>query len=128
PARKSVKRASRTIMNSSGLSTEPWCSPTFTSIPPLSPSFILTAVVTPSYMALITLTNHSSTPRRLKAHHTTYAKHIKLDQNRNLYDIGLVVLPIELQLINHKIARNTDIKKLRNVTDYVAVMPPFKSE
>ena len=62
--------------------------------------------------------NCSSTDALLRSAATySYAKHIKLDQNKNLYDIGLVMLPIELQLINHKIARNTDIKKLLNVTD-----------
>src|SRR6267154_3968015 len=45
--------------------------PTLTSKPSLSSPFILTDVVTPSYMLLITLTIHSSTPTCLRPHHTT---------------------------------------------------------
>src|SRR5206468_8415686 len=56
-----IDSASNTIINNRGLSTEPWCTPTFTSKSSLILSFALTAVFTPSYIDCITLTNHSST-------------------------------------------------------------------
>src|SRR5664279_3112613 len=55
PALNSLESASNTMMNNSGLSTEPWCTPTFTSKPLLSPYFILIAVVTPAYITLVVL-------------------------------------------------------------------------
>src|SRR2546425_5276756 len=45
--------------------------PTLTSKLSLSSPFLLTAVVTPSYILLMTFTIHSSTPTCLKAHHKT---------------------------------------------------------
>src|SRR5213083_257071 len=60
-----------TMLNKIGLSTDPWCTPTLTSKLSLSSPFLLTAVVTPSYILLMTFTIHSSTPTCLKAHHKT---------------------------------------------------------
>src|SRR6184192_3912838 len=57
-----------TMLNKIGLSTDPWCTPTLTSKLSLSSPFLLTAVVTPSYILLMTFTIHSSTPTCLKAH------------------------------------------------------------
>src|SRR3954469_19839428 len=56
-----------TMLNKIGLSTDPWCTPTLTSKLSLSSPFLLTAVVTPSYILLMTFTIHSSTPTCLKA-------------------------------------------------------------
>ena len=61
-------QASSTIMICWGLNIEPWCTPTCTSKLTTSSSFILTAVVTASYIAPITVTSHSSSPRHLKAY------------------------------------------------------------
>ena len=63
--------ASITIMKSSGLSTEPWCTPTFTPNHSLThPSYDVTLVLACLYMAITALTNHSSTPSFLMAHST----------------------------------------------------------
>src|SRR6266516_1979376 len=59
------------MLNKIGLSTDPCCNPTLTSKVSLSSPFILTDVVTPLYMLLITFTIHSSTPTYLRAHHST---------------------------------------------------------
>ena len=65
--------ASITIMKSSGLSTEPWCNPTFTPNHTLThPPYDLILVVACLYMATTALTNHSSTPNFLMAHSTTF--------------------------------------------------------
>src|SRR5206468_3174192 len=56
------------IINNKGLSTEPWCTPTFTSKSSLMLSLTLTAVFTSSYIDCITLTNHSSTFSFLRDH------------------------------------------------------------
>ena len=62
-----------TMMKSSGLSTEPWCTPTFTQNHSLLNHHIILSwfwhVYTWSYTAL---TNHSSTPNFLMAHSTTF--------------------------------------------------------
>ena len=58
-------------MNSSGLSTEPWCTQTLTLNALLSLPFILTFVEASSYIAFITDTIHSSTAKYLNAHQTT---------------------------------------------------------
>ena len=58
-------------MNSSGLRTDPWCTPTLTLKALLSLPFNLTFVVASSYIALITDTIHSFTPKCLSAHQTT---------------------------------------------------------
>ena len=65
--------ASITIMKSSGLSTKPWCTPTFTPNHSLTdPSYDLILVLACLYMAITALTNHSSTPNFLMAHSTTF--------------------------------------------------------
>ena len=65
--------ASITMMKSSGLSTEPWCTPIFTPNHSLThPSYDLILVVACLYMAITALTNHSSTPNFLMAHSTTF--------------------------------------------------------
>ena len=65
--------ASITIMKSSGLSTEPWCTPTFTPNHSLThPPYDLILVLACLYMAITALTNHSSTPNFLMAHSTTF--------------------------------------------------------
>ena len=65
--------ASITIMKSSGLSTEPWCTPTFTPNHSLThPPYDLILVLACLYMAIAALTNHSSTPNFLMAHSTTF--------------------------------------------------------
>ena len=65
--------ASITIMKSSGLSAEPWCTPTFTPNHSLThPSYDLILVLACLYMAITALTNHSSTPSFLMAHSTTF--------------------------------------------------------
>ena len=65
--------ASVTIMKSSGLSTEPWCTPTLTpdhSLTDLPYDLIL--VLACLYMVITALTNHSSIPNFLMAHSTTF--------------------------------------------------------
>ena len=65
--------ASITIMKSSKLSTEPWCTPTFTPNHSLThPPYDLILVLACLYMAITALTNHSSTPNFLMAHSTTF--------------------------------------------------------
>src|SRR6476619_5353895 len=59
------------MVNSSGLSTDPWCTSTLTSNFSLVEGPTLTAVVAPSYIVIITFTIHSSTPTFLRAHQTT---------------------------------------------------------
>ena len=59
------------MINSNGLRTEPWCTPTLTLKALLSLPFTLIVVVASSYMVFITDTIHSSTPKHLKAHQTT---------------------------------------------------------
>ena len=59
------------MMNSSGLRTDPLCTPTLTLKTLLSLPFNLTFAVASSYITLITNTNHSFTPRYLSAHQTT---------------------------------------------------------
>ena len=54
-----------------GLRTDPWCTPILTLKALLSLPFSRTFVVASSYIALITHTIHSSTPKYLSAHHTT---------------------------------------------------------
>src|SRR5664279_2422076 len=71
PSLNSLDRASSTMMNSKGLSTEPWCTPTLTTNALLTLPFTFTAVDASSYIDLITDTIHSSTPNFRKAHHTT---------------------------------------------------------
>src|SRR5206468_1477367 len=63
-----IDSASNTIINNKELSTEPWCTPTFTSKSSLMLSLTLTAVFTSSYNDCITLTSHSSTFRFLRDH------------------------------------------------------------
>src|ERR1700757_4181862 len=63
--------SSSTMMNKSGLRTEPWCTPTFTPNSVLSHPCSFTDVETSQYIALITSTIHSSTPALLKAHQST---------------------------------------------------------
>ena len=65
--------ASITTMKSSELSTEPWCTPTFTQNHSLTdPPCGLTLVLACLYMAITALTNHSSIPSFLVAHSTTF--------------------------------------------------------
>ena len=65
--------ASITIMKSSGLSTESWCTPTFTPNHSLThPPYDLILVLACLYMAITALTNHSSTPNFFMAHSTTF--------------------------------------------------------
>ena len=66
-----LDKASSTILNSSGLKTEPWCIPPLTLKALLYLPFILTFVEASSYIAFITDTIHSSTPRYLSIHQTT---------------------------------------------------------
>ena len=62
-----------TIMKSSGLCTEPWCTPTFIPNHSLThPPYDLILVLACLYMAITALTNHSSTPNFLMAHSTTF--------------------------------------------------------
>src|SRR5665811_217631 len=71
PSRNLLDSASMTIMNSNGLRTEPWCTPTFTSNGLLSPCLVFTAVVESVYIDFITVMSHSSTCNSLNAHHRT---------------------------------------------------------
>ena len=65
--------SSITMMKSSGLSTEPWCTPTFTPNHSLTdPPYDLILVLACLYMAITALTNHSSTPNFLMAHSATF--------------------------------------------------------
>ena len=65
--------ASITIMKSSELSTEPWCTPTLTPNHSLThPPYDLILVLVCLYMAITALTNHSSTPNFLMAYSTTF--------------------------------------------------------
>ena len=62
-----------TIMKSSGLSTEPWCTPTFTPNHSLThPPYDLTLVLACLYIAITALANHSSIPSFLMVHSTTF--------------------------------------------------------
>ena len=72
PVRNSRERASSTRMNSSGLRTEPWCTPTATPNSSLYWPFTRTRLLALVYMPWMTLINHSSTPTLLRAHHSTF--------------------------------------------------------
>ena len=60
------------IRNSSGLRTEPWCTPTLTLEALISLPFILNFVNESSYIAFITDTIYSSTPRYLRVYQITF--------------------------------------------------------
>ena len=64
--------ASITIMKSSGLSTEPWCTQHYTNHSLTHPSYDLILVLSCSYMAITALTNNPSIPSFLMAHSTTF--------------------------------------------------------
>ena len=71
PVRNSRERASSTGMNSSGLRTEPWCTPTATPNFSLYWPFTRTRLLALVYMPWVTRIDHSSTPTLLRAHHST---------------------------------------------------------
>ena len=71
PLLASLETTSMTAANNSGLSTDPWCKPTFTSKLSLSPAFVLTIVQASVYNAITVRMSHSSTPSFRKAHLTT---------------------------------------------------------
>ena len=63
----SLETTSMTTANWSGLNTDPWCKPTFTSKLSLNAASVLTTVQTSVYNAITVRMNHSSTPSFLKA-------------------------------------------------------------
>ena len=69
--RTSLETMSIIIINSSGLSTDPWCNSFFTSKLSLLPSKVLTTVKAPSFIAITADTNHSSTLDYFKAQNVT---------------------------------------------------------
>ena len=64
--------ASITIMKSSGLSTEPWCTPFTPNHSLTDPPYDLILVLACFYKAITALTNHSSTSSFLMAHSTIF--------------------------------------------------------
>ena len=72
PERNSRDKASSTMMKSSGLSTDPWWTPSFTSNPSLYPSSTRTRLRTFAYIPCTSRTIHSSTPSFLSAHQMTF--------------------------------------------------------
>ena len=63
---------SKTMMDSRGLSTEPWWTPTWTLNTPLYELFILTGLLAFWYIIWTTRTIHSDMPTFLKAYHKTF--------------------------------------------------------
>ena len=59
-------------MNSRGLNTDPWCTPTLTSNSSLKELVTFVLLLAPTYMACTYVTNHSSTPTTQRAHHSTF--------------------------------------------------------
>ena len=72
PERNSRDKASSTMMKSSGLSTDPWWTPTFTSNYSLNPSPTWTLLHAFAYIPCTSCTIHSSTPSVLSAHQMTF--------------------------------------------------------
>ena len=72
PERNSCDKASSTMMKSSGLSTDPWWTPTFTSNSSLYPSPTRTRLRAFAYIPCTSRTIHSSTPSFLSAHQMTF--------------------------------------------------------
>ena len=72
PTLKSLDKASSTMIKSSGLRTEPWCTPTPTSNSSLYSEPTLTRLRALLYIACTRRTIHSSTPTFLIAHHKTF--------------------------------------------------------
>ena len=72
PTLKSLDKASSTMIKSSGLRTEPWCTPTPTSNSSLYSEPTLTRLRALLYIACTRRTIHSSTPTFLVAHHKTF--------------------------------------------------------
>ena len=72
PTLKSLDKASSTMIKSSGLRTEPWCTPTPTSNSSLYSQPTLTWLRALLYIACTRRTIHSSTPTFLIAHHKTF--------------------------------------------------------
>ena len=72
PERNSHDKTSSTMMKSSGLSTEPWWTLTFTSNSSLYPSPTQTRLRALAYIPYTSHTIHSSTPRFLSAHQMTF--------------------------------------------------------
>ena len=68
PEQSSLDKASSTMMKSSGLSTKPWWTPTFSSLSSLYPSPTQTQLHTLEYIPCTSRTIHSSTPSFLSAH------------------------------------------------------------
>ena len=67
----SHESASRTMVNSKGLNTDPWCTPTLTLNSSLK-VVTLVLLLASTYMACTSLTNHSGTPTTLKAHFSSF--------------------------------------------------------
>ena len=67
----SHESASRTMVNSKGLDTDLWCTPTLTLNSSLK-VFTLVLLLASTYMASTSLTNHSGTPTTLKAHLSSF--------------------------------------------------------
>jgi hypothetical protein len=74
PNRNSRDNASNTMMKSSWLRTDPWCTPTPTQNSSLYWLLTRIQLLTLVYMAWMILTAHSSTPRLLKAHSSTFLR------------------------------------------------------
>ena len=55
--------ATRTMTNSRGLNTNPYCTPTLTSNSSLKEALTFVLLLAITYMASTTLTNHSDTPK-----------------------------------------------------------------
>ena len=72
PTLKSLDKASSTMIKSSGLRTEPWCTPTPTSNSSPYSEPTLTRLRALLYIACTRRTIHSSTPTFLIAHHKTF--------------------------------------------------------
>ena len=72
PTLKSLDKASSTMIKSSGLRTEPWCTPTPTSNSSLYSEPTLTRLRALLYIACTRCTIHSLTPIFLIAHHKTF--------------------------------------------------------
>eukprot|EP00914_Ancora_sagittata_P021091 GHVO01041440.1.p1 GENE.GHVO01041440.1~~GHVO01041440.1.p1 ORF type:complete len:204 (+),score=4.42 GHVO01041440.1:214-825(+) len=63
---------SMTISNKYGLSTDPWCSPTFTGNLSVSPTLLQARFFTPSYMSCTSPMFFSGTPFALMYHHSSW--------------------------------------------------------
>ena len=101
PTRNWRESASRTMMNSRGLDTNPWCTPTLTSNSSLKELFTRVLLLARSCMACTTLTNLSGTPATRRAHHSTFGSTLsKAFPNRQMpHTVSCVLRDTSLEAV-----------------------------